>query len=223
LSIKGFSNADSDEATLDGRLNPFGYTTEPFAMRRFHHYLTAGALAVGSVALGFAPAASAACERPYVAVANDSWSRIAMKTGVSVKSLLQANSASTKTMILIGETVCLPKGTTWNRPSTQASGLRNLGTPPTRYSRAQAAAVIREVFPERLHTRALAIAQRESKLNALSYNWCCVGLFQINWWAHKSWLKNIGITKASQLRDARVNAEAALEIYKRNSGWGPWE
>ena len=172
---------------------------------------------------GFSPAASASCQRPYVAVANDSWSRIATKTGVAVKALLQANSASTKTMILIGQTVCLPKGTTWNQPSTQASGLRNLGTPPTRYTRAQAAAVIREVFPERLHERALAIAQRESKLNALSYTWCCVGLFQINWWAHKSWLQNMGVTKASQLRDARVNAEAALEMYKRNSGWGPWE
>lgn len=192
-------------------------------MSIFRHLLIACALAIGCAITGFAPTASAACERPYVAVANDSWSRIATKTGVSVAALLKANSASTKTMILIGQTVCLPKGTTWNQPSTQATGLRNLGTPSTRYTRAEAAAVIREVFPERLRTRAVAIAQRESKLNALSYTWCCVGLFQINWWAHKSWLKDIGITKANQLRDARVNAIAALEMYKRNSGWGPWE
>lgn len=192
-------------------------------MSIFRHLFIACALAIGCAITGFAPTASAACERPYVAVANDSWSRIATKTGVSVAALLKANSASTKTMILIGQTVCLPKGTTWNQPSTQATGLRNLGTPSTRYTRAEAAAVIREVFPERLRTRAVAIAQRESKLNALSYTWCCVGLFQINWWAHKSWLKDIGITKANQLRDARVNAIAALEMYKRNSGWGPWE
>ena len=192
-------------------------------MSTIRHLLTASALAIGCAVTGFAPSASAACERPYVAVANDSWSRIATKTGVSVASLLKANSATTKKMILIGQTVCLPKETTWNQPSTKANGLRNLGTPSARYTRAQAAAVIREVFPARLHERALAIAQRESKLNALSYTWCCVGLFQINWWAHKSWLKNMGITKASQLRDARVNAEAALEMYKRNSGWGPWE
>jgi len=192
-------------------------------MRSLRPILVASALAIGCAVAGFAPAASASCQRPYVAVANDSWSRIAMKTGVSVKALLEANSASTKTMILIGQAVCLPKGTTWNRPSTKANGLRNLGTPSTRYTRAQAAAVIREVFPERLHERALAIAQRESKLNALSYTWCCVGLFQINWWSHRSWLKNMGVTKASQLRDARVNAEAALQIYKRSSGWGPWE
>ena len=192
-------------------------------MRHLRHFTVTASLLIGVIVAGTSAAVTAACQRPYVAVANDSWSRIATKTGVSVKDLLDANSASTKTMILIGQTVCLPKGTTWNQPSTKASGLRNLGTPSTRYTRAEAAAVIKEVFPERLRARAVAIAQRESKLNALSYTWCCVGLFQINWWAHKSWLNDMGITKASQLRDARVNATAALEMYKRNSGWGPWE
>lgn len=166
---------------------------------------------------------SAACARPYVAVKNDSWSRIATKTGVTMKALLAENNATIDTMILVGDTVCLPKGTTWNQPSTKSTGLRNLPAPSTRYTRSQAAAVIREIFPDRLEERALAIAQRESKLNALSYSWCCVGLFQINWWAHKTWLKDIGVTKASQLRDARVNARAAYVMYKRNSGWGPWE
>ncbi len=167
--------------------------------------------------------AAASCARPYVAVKNDSWSRIAGKTGVSVSALLKANNANTRTMILIGQTVCLPKGTTWNQPSTRASGLRNLPAPQTRYSRAQAIAVIREEFPDHLEERAMAIVRRESKFVATAYTWCCVGLFQINWWAHKPWLKNFGVTKASQLLDARVNARAALEIYRRNSGWGPWE
>ena len=166
---------------------------------------------------------SAACARPYVAVKNDSWSRIATKTGVTMKALLAQNNATIDTMILVGDTVCLPKGTTWNQPSTKSTGLRNLPAPSTRYTRREAAAVIREIFPDRLEERALAIAQRESKLNALSYSWCCVGLFQINWWAHKPWLKDIGVTKASQLLDARVNARAAYVMYKRNSGWGPWE
>lgn len=192
-------------------------------MKYLRHLAVSAFLLVGVAVTGSSGVANASCERPYVAVANDSWNRIATKTGVTMSALLKANSATTKKMILIGQTVCLPKGTTWNQPSTKATGLRNLGTPSTRYTRAQAAAVIREVFPERLHARAIAIAQRESKLNALSYTWCCVGLFQINWWAHKSWLQNMGITKASQLRDARVNATAALEMYKRNSGWGPWE
>lgn len=193
-------------------------------MFRIRHISVLSAL-VCAVALTVpsTPAEAATCARPYVAVKNDSWSRIAGKTGVTLAALLKQNKATTKTMILVGATVCLPKGTTWNQPSTKATGLRNLGTPSTRYTRAQAAAVIREIFPERLHERALAIAQRESKLNALSYTWCCVGLFQINWWAHKSWLKTIGVTKASQLRDARVNARAALVMYKRSGGWGPWD
>ncbi len=192
-------------------------------MSRFRLLLVSFSLLLGVVSSTSASSVSAACARPYKAVKNDSWSRIADKTGVSVQALLKQNSATTKSMILIGDTLCLPKGTTWNQPSTSSSGLRNLGTPSTRYTRAESAAVIREIFPEQLHERALAIAQRESKLNALSYTWCCVGLFQINWWAHKSWLKTIGVTKASQLRDARVNARAAYVMYKRNSGWGPWE
>jgi LysM repeat protein len=156
-------------------------------------------------------------------VKNDSWSRIADKTGVTVQALLKANDASTKSMILIGDTLCLPKGTTWNQPSTQASGLRNLPAPSVRYSTKQAAAVIREVFPDQLEDTAIALAKRESKLTATSYTWCCVGLFQINWWAHKPWLKTIGVTKASQLLDARVNARAAYTIYKRSGGWSPWD
>ena len=167
--------------------------------------------------------AAASCARPYVAVKNDSWSRIAGKTGVTLSALLKQNKATTKTMILVGATVCLPKGTTWNQPSTKATGLRNLGTPSTRYTRAQAAAVIREIFPERLHERALAIAQRESKLNAASWNWCCIGLFQINWWSHRPWLEKMGITDPEQLLNARTNAEAALALYRRSNGWGPWE
>ncbi len=182
---------------------------------------------IAMVAVSVAPVGgsvvSAKCARPYVAVKNDSWSRIATKTGVSMKALLQENGATTKTMILIGATLCLPKGTTWNQPSTEATGLRNLPAPSTSYSRRQAAAIIREIFPDHLEERALAIAQRESKLAATAYTWCCVGLFQINWWAHKPWLKDIGVTKASQLLDARVNARAAYVMYKRNSGWGPWE
>jgi LysM repeat protein len=155
-------------------------------------------------------------------VENDSWSRIADKTGVTVKALLAANKATTSTMILIGDTVCLPKGSTWKQPSTEATGLRNLPAPKVRYTRAQSAAIIREVFPDRLEAKAIALATRESKLTAASYTWCCVGLFQINWWAHKPWLKDIGVTKASQLLDAKTNARAALAIYKRSGGWSPW-
>ena len=192
-------------------------------MSRFRPLLLTFALFTGAMSSWAAPSVSAACARPYIAVKNDSWSRIADKTGVSVQALLKANDASTKSMILIGDTLCLPKGTTWNQPSTQASGLRNLPAPSVRYSTKQAAAVIREVFPDHLENKAISLAKRESKLTATSYTWCCVGLFQINWWAHKPWLKTIGVTKASQLLDARVNARAAYTIYKRSGGWSPWD
>ncbi len=189
--------------------------------------MTAALVAAGLLSTGFllpgAPVLATSCARPYVAVENDSWSRIADKTGVTVKSLLAANKATTSTMILIGDTVCLPKGTTWKQPSTEATGLRNLPAPKVRYTRAQAAAAIREVFPAGLEARAVAIAKRESKLAAASYTSCCVGLFQINWWAHKPWLKDIGVTKASQLLDAKTNARAAYAIYKRSGGWSPWD
>ncbi len=189
--------------------------------------MTAALVAAGLLSTGFllpgSPVLATSCARPYVAVENDSWSRIADKTGVTMKALLAANKATTSAMILIGDTVCLPKGTTWKQPSTEATGLRNLPAPKVRYTRAQAAAVIREVFPNRLEARAIAIAKRESKLTATSYTWCCVGLFQINWWAHKPWLKDIGVTKASQLLDAKTNARAAYAIYRRSGGWSPWD
>ena len=168
------------------------------------------------------PVLATSCARPYVAVDNDSWSRIADRVNVTVRALLDANDATAKTMILVGDTVCLPKGTTYNQPSSEATGLRNLPAPAVHYSRAEAAAVIREVFPKRLEARAVSLAKRESKLVATSYTSCCVGLFQINWWAHKSWLKDFGVTKASQLLDARTNARAALEMYRRSGGWSPW-
>ena len=165
---------------------------------------------------------ASSCAKPYVAVDNDSWSRIADKTGVTLKQLLAANKATTKSMILVGDTICLPKSSTWKMPDTAQSGL-HLPAPKVRYTRAQSAAAIREVFPARLQSKAIALAKRESKLNAASYTWCCVGLFQINWWAHKPWLKDLGITKASQLLDPKTNARAALQMYKRSGGWSPWD
>ena len=180
----------------------------------------------GLLLAGFASPAGARsatpCKRPYVAVDNDSWSRIADKTGVTLKALLSINSATTKSMILVGDTVCLPKGTTWNQPDSEKSGL-HLTQPKKTYSVRQAAAAIKEVFPTRLEAKALAIARRESHLNPANWSWCCVGLFQINWWAHKSWLADMGITKASQLFDPKTNARAALAMYKRSGGWSPWD
>ena len=162
----------------------------------------------------------------YTVVRNDSWSRIADKVKVSMKSLLGANKATTKSMLLIGDVVCLPKNavsagkTVRDKKKTK---VLQLAEPERRFTAKKSRKIIRDVFPRRLHARALAIAKRESRMNAAGYSWCCVGLFQLNWWSHREWLANMGITSPQQLLDAQVNAEAALALYKRSGGWGPWE
>ena len=159
------------------------------------------------------------CSKTYTAVANDSWWKVSTKVKVTVKELLAANNARTSTMILIGDVLCLPKSAVTKE---QARTLR-LGPPAKRHTKAASEKVIREIFPDHLEGRAVAIAKRKSKLNAASWNWCCIGLFQINWWSHRSWLKAEGITEPEQLLNARTNTEVAWMIYKRSGGWGPWE
>jgi soluble lytic murein transglycosylase-like protein len=133
--------------------------------------------------------------------------------------LLKVNKANTKSLLLIGDVICLPKSATSKATSTALK----LNAPEKRYSVKQSTAIIREIWPDKLEDRAIAIAKRESKLNAAAYNGsCCLGLFQIHWLAHRSWLKDIGVTSASQLLDARVNAKAGYAIYKRSNGWGAW-
>ena len=82
--------------------------------------------------------------------------------------------------------------------------------------------VIRDVWPDELEDKALAIAWRESNYSTTAKNYCCYGLFQMYWSVHKSWLSGIGITSANQLYDAETNARAAYTLYQRAGGWGPW-
>jgi hypothetical protein len=86
----------------------------------------------------------------------------------------------------------------------------------------QAADIIRSVWPDDLEERALEIAWRESNHRSNVNNWCCYGLFQIHWTAHRSWLAGFGVTSASQLYDPTVNATVAYALYQRAGGWGPW-
>ena len=160
------------------------------------------------------------CEVTYKTVRNDSWSRIAQKKKVTLQELLKTNGATAKTKIFVGDVLCLPK----NAVKTAETRTGLVLPPPAKvYSAKKSKQIIRDVFPDRLEERALAIAQRESRMNAAGYNWCCVGLFQINWWSHSKWLAGMGVTAPEMLLDAQVNAEAALALYKRSSGWGPWE
>ena len=82
--------------------------------------------------------------------------------------------------------------------------------------------MIREIWPDEIEDKALAIAWRESGYRSNVRNWCCYGLFQIHWNAHKSWLDAVGIKSATQLLDARTNVQTAYALYQRSGGWGPW-
>jgi soluble lytic murein transglycosylase-like protein len=85
-------------------------------------------------------------------------------------------------------------------------------------------ALIRQIWPDDLEEQALEIAWRESNFrpDVTSSTGCCVGVFQMHWEAHKSWLIDMGISSRDQLFDARTNIEAAYTLYQRSGGWGPW-
>ncbi len=168
-------------------------------------------LSTGRVATG--------CVKFYTVKKNDSWNRIAKNVQVAMSLLLKVNKANTNSMLLIGDVICLPRAAV-----TEAAAGPTMKLKPAKiYSVAQSTAIIREVFPDHLEARALALAKRESQLNAANYNGgCCIGLFQLNWQAHRSWMRNIGITSPEQLLDAHTNAEAALALYKRSHSWAAW-
>ena len=160
---------------------------------------------------GVASPASATCTPNYVVKRGDSWWSIAEKSNTTLTALLRLNGAKKSTTIQPKDTICVPVA--------QA-------TPTTTYTQKEVIQIIRDVWPDDLEERALAIARRESKLNPNVIgipNNCCYGLFQIYYRWHKSWLPKVGVLSARQLLDPRMNAEAALEMYRRNNGWGPWE
>ena len=159
------------------------------------------------------PVSASSCTVFHQARANDSWSRIAARYDMSLKRLLALNGAKTSTMILVGKQIC-----TSDQPV--------IVIPDTTYKRKDVVAIIREVWPDEHEENALFVAQRESKLrpNVVGgSNDCCIGLFQIFYSVHRSWLKNLGVTEPAQLLDPRVNAEAAFALFKRNgNSWKPW-
>ena len=191
-------------------------------MRSFRALLAAlvaaGALAF-SVPAPVRALQATGCAKTYTVKPNDSWNRISTKVKVSMALLLQVNKAKSTSMLLIGDVICLPKAAV-----TESAVGPEMKLKPTKiYSVAKSTAIIREVFPDSLETRAIAIAKRESQLNAANYNGkCCIGLFQIYWKVHRSWLKNIGITDPNQLLDAPTNARAAYALYKRSNSWSAW-
>ena len=158
-------------------------------------------------------ASAASCTAFHQARSNDSWSRIAARYDMSLKRLLALNGAKTSTMILVGKQIC-----TSDQPV--------IVIPDTTYKRKDVVAIIREVWPDEHEENALFVANRESnfKPNVVGgANDCCIGLFQIFYSVHQSWLSNVGVTEPAQLLDPRVNAQAALALFKRNgNSWKPW-
>jgi len=152
------------------------------------------------------------CAATYTVKSGDSWWRIAEKNNTNLRKVLTLNNAKKTTKLLVGKTVCVPA-------TAQAA-------PPTQtFTRAEVVQFIRDAWPDELEERALAIAQRESKLQprVVNSSGCCYGLFQIYYRWHKTWLPNVGVNSAQDLLNPRLNAVAAYRMYQRNNGWGPWE
>ena len=194
--------------------------------------------------------ADQACTATYTVANGDAWSTIANRAGITMKALLAANNATIKTVLLPGKSICLPAGaatpappttkapsttqpkpaTTQPKPATTQPSTPPVTTPPATtqppppantYTKAQVAQIIRDVWPDDLEDEAIRIATRESNLIPTVRNYCCYGLFQIYYSAHRTWLASMGITNAAQLYDPLTNATAAYALY-RNSGWAPW-
>ncbi len=171
------------------------------------------------------------CGSKFSVQLGDSWSLLADYAGVGTRELLQVNRANARTVIVPGDELCVPGGARMRRPApvvtTQPARQASSPKPVVvvaakRFTVAQSTQIIRDVFPDALEKRALEIVQRETHTNAAAYNFCCYGLFQIHFQAHKSWLATIGVTNPSQLLDAGTNARAAMTLYKRSNSWAAW-
>lgn len=180
--------------------------------------------------------AHATCPKPYTVVSGDYWIRIAKRSGVTLKQLLAANGATAKTKLFAGHTVCLPEAATAPVSTSASTSAQNTAAQPAAaqpaptttavpartYTAAEVEAIIREVWPDDLEDEALRIARRESGLKPTAKNSCCYGLFQLYFTVHQKWLSGVGVTSSGQLLDPLVNANAALTLYNRAGGWGPW-
>ena len=181
--------------------------------KRMRVVVVAITLVISVFPIALSPATATSCSKYHTAKPNDSWSRVAARFNVGLGSLLKMNSATTASAIFVGDRLCI---------STQPA----LTSPTETYSRRQIVTLIREVWPDELEDNALYVARRESNLVPTAVGGrsdCCLGLFQIYWSVHQSWLAKLGIAEPSQMLDPRVNAQAALALYRRNGdSWRPW-
>ena len=182
-------------------------------LRQFRRLLVA---VIAVAAVPTAPVVSAAsCTQYHSAKPNDSWTRLAARFNIPLSELLSLNNATVRTPLFVGDRVCITTQPAVATPSSKEQ-----------FTRKQSRAIIREVWPDELEETALFVAQRESNLVHSVVGGkgdCCIGLFQIYWSVHRSWLAASGVTTAEQLLDPRTNAQAALALYQRNgNSWRPW-
>ena len=160
-------------------------------------------------------AVASSCTQHHTAKPNDSWTRLAARFNMPLSELLVLNNATTQTKIFVGDRVCVSTKSAVVAPA-----------PAAQFTRKQSRVIIREVWPDELEETALFVAQRESNLVHSVVGGkgnCCIGLFQIYWSVHRSWLAASGVTTVEQLLNPRTNAEAALALYRRNgNSWRPW-
>jgi LysM repeat protein len=167
------------------------------------------------------------CVGKYTVKTGDSWSGIATKVGVKISELTAANGKTSRSTLLPGQELCLPKGAVTSSaaaPSTQAPTTTQPPkyVPTKTFTRAELEKFVRDAWPDNLEENAFYVVHRESRWNPLSRNSCCIGLFQLNWNAHKSWMKNYGITDASELLNPEINAKLAYVTWQRSGSWRPW-
>lgn len=179
------------------------------------------------------------CGSSYVVRAGDSWTLIADRASIPTRTLLEHNEAAARDTLYPADELCLPQGvrvvipattiapSTTSAPPITAAPTTTVAIPPSP-SNSEIERIIRAIWPDDLEERALKIAWRESNYQADADNgWCCVGLFQIYWTVHQTWLRSIGVTSRDQLFAAEVNTRAALTLYERSltergDGWDPW-
>lgn len=158
-----------------------------------------------------------ACSGTYTVKAGDSWNRIADMYSVSATELAAVNGKTIRSTLLIGEELCLPIGA--KAPSTSTA---TTAVPKKTYTRAEMEQLVRDIWPDELEANAFYVVNRESRWDPSVKNFCCYGLFQLNWLAHQTWMRGYGITDPAQLLDAETNIRMAYVVYQRSNSWKPW-
>jgi len=108
-----------------------------------------GIVPVTAVAKAVGPTQPACSGATYSVISGDSWSRIASQQKVSMTALMNANGATTATVIHPGQTLCLPLGTPASQPAPTAASTTTTATtaPATTIAAPSPVTVSIDVFP----------------------------------------------------------------------------